>query len=121
MNDTKKELHLVEAICSKTAEGKLAWEPTASDDVFQTTVGGHVVRIKKELGSGVLMYLIELYSSDGEQIASYSDEDFESAELASEANSLYKRMKRTHEIARRKAMAVDDVLDALLSELEKDE
>ena len=103
---------LINLLVVRSQAGKLLWEKTIDEGVFQTTLGGYTVRLSPRHRRGVFgderYVLIEINNAEGELIEEVSDTDVNSNDLW----SLY-------EIARRQAMGVDAALDTIISELER--
>jgi hypothetical protein len=100
-------LELASLLFEKTKTGEIAWEKTSFDETFQTSFPKYSVRIQKVKGAPTLF----LFNEDGDLIEELSYvEAFLSLGSENRLNELF-------ELARRKAMGVDQALDELLREL----
>jgi len=98
---TEKERKLVEQLLDKTKKRILSWEPTAAEDEFLATFGGHVSFTVLWRPSGVLLVMRDqhdrlLLTIDSQELEAVSA-------LYAEAN--------------RQALNVEDALDDVLEQL----
>ena len=115
-----KMARLLARLVEKTDQGKVSWEETEQTDVYQAAFPGYSVRISYREATGLLAlgttdYLLSIFNEDGTQIDEASDVD-----LKSDYSDSFNRMKKLHEDARRKALGVDEALDKILAELDKE-
>src|ERR1700674_2078237 len=98
---TDKEIKLVAQLLDKTKKGSIAWEPTAKDDEFVSTLGGN---FSFTLGSGGEVDLLTMRDELGRVLVTIdSDSTIQVTELYAEA--------------RRQALKVDESLDSVLDQL----
>ena len=118
-NKPSKALAFVDAICRKTMQGGLRWEKTAKTHVFQSAVGKFIVlfSVEEKDQDPDSIYVIRLLDSEGELIERLTDETFETAQLARNEGSLFKRMKAAYEKVRYEVMGVEKALNSVLEEL----
>ena len=107
----KKMALLLDRIEYLTSEGKITWEITEKDDVFQTSFSNFSLRIYK----GTTDYYISLHNSEGTLLESASDLD-----LLPEMADAFMRMQSLYESARGYALGVEQAIDEILSELNED-
>jgi hypothetical protein len=117
MSTEEKLLKLVQGLLAKTKSGEIAWEKTASDEVFQVAFPSYTVRLSTQSSDenpdmNDLVVLIR--DDEGRTIEHISD-----AELHRKFPNAkpYQLMQDLYTTARRQALGVDTVLDSLLSEL----
>lgn len=114
----EKHRRLVETLHSKTAEGKLDWREAdfqLVNEAYQIDLAMNSLRISKTTNQdGAELIVINLLNSDGRIVESFSDEDIDTD------HRYYNMMKDLHEMASRRALGSDEVLDSILSELNDD-
>jgi hypothetical protein len=109
----KRLLELANLIYEKTRTGEITWEKTTFPEGFQTSFPKYSVVIRKPSSSPLPRLF--LYNGKGELI-----EEFSSGVMVQVSGAGGVRlMDELYELARRRAMGVDQALDELLSELQK--
>ena len=100
---------LVAKLTDLTETGRLAWEETAEEGTFLASVGKFVVTLGEE-GPNWPRYRFRILDAAGrmvdEAVRNLDDEDRD-------------RLQQLHELARRKALNVEEALSDLLSSLER--
>ena len=120
---------LIERLISLTAEGKIEWKETASEDDFQATVAQHVVTISRSTNRDnwdALEYKIRVADRKGTLIDEAMPSDFDHGLLIRELrpegrtvqHSPFEAFVRLYDSARRSARNVDKALTELLSSLD---
>jgi hypothetical protein len=102
---------LIQLLHDKTSEGKLVWTITQDDGEYQATFSDFGVRVYK-VGAD---FHIAVYNSSGELVEDVSD-----PQVKPDLQNAFKIMREIFEMARRKALGVDDVLDKIIGELSKE-
>ncbi len=100
-----------------TEQGKLEWEPTEKEDVFQVSFPSFSVRLSKkpsQTEEGV-DYIVSIYNSDGTLLESESDVNLR--EVLNEPGESYKTMKRLYDSARGYALGIEQALDNVIATL----
>jgi len=110
-----KMVELVKKLVQRTVEGKVPWEQTESDGVFQAAFPGYAVRIFSRLEENRFDYVLCLFNEEGVKIEEVTDVD-----LRDKIPAAFLIMKEMHDAARRKAMGVEEALDRILAELDKE-
>lgn len=109
----EKIIEIIKRIYNKTNEGLIEWEPTERSIDYQVSFSNYSIRMSIATRSdGDYDYIIKIINDYGDIIEEVNDEDI--------ANSLpdsYEIMKSIYELARRKAMGVDNALDSILKDL----
>jgi hypothetical protein len=100
---TEKEIKLVEQLLDKTKKGILAWEPTAEEDEFFSTLEGKVSFTVREGQTRKFLNMRDEY--DRVLLTVNSSDVYEVIDLYAEA--------------RRQALKVDESLDGVLERLTK--
>ena len=116
---TPKPARLVQQLLEKSNEGKIKWEKTATDGVFQAAFPGYSIRLSTEPSafSSQEDYFVQISNDEGETVEIISDSNLTSM-IGSDA---WRMMKDLYQGARRSAMGVDAALDSILAELEEGE
>ena len=106
---------LVERLHEKTARGEIAWERSA-DGRFESSFPGFTIEVY-EKGSGSPMWWgIRIYNEEGEMVDDVDDSDLATHVPGHQWENM---LKGIYEMARRKALRIDQAIDALISELDK--
>ena len=126
---SEKTVRLLQALHRKTLEGKLAWEDTVFENVYQTSFTNATVRIREEKSTRMTLaravdpkhaaqerYVMEILDSSGRTIDTFSNEDF-----GYEIANPYTLMKEIYVNCRRQSVRLEQTLDEVLSELEEEE
>jgi len=109
---------LIERLIGLTAEGKIAWKETASEDDFLATVGQYVVTISRTRNPESWDYQIRVADRKGTLIDEAHDSDFDSDLKIGEHHPL-KAFGLLYDAARRSAREdVDKALTDLLASLD---
>ena len=110
-----KAVQFFEELLSKTKEGRIRWEPTATGQEFLAAIAGKFTLSIAEFyqedswGKNELKYALLLKDSDARILTRVTDENGVGLE---DLRELYER-------ARRQALRVDEKIDNLLGELSK--
>lgn len=121
MNE-QKILELVHKIRVKSESGGLKWEKTASENVFQATLGNFVIRISRYSSSETPDpdYFISIIDKDGITLESIGD-----TEISRMQGTMawfggmppFQVMESIFKHAKRQSLGVDKAIDDILSEL----
>jgi hypothetical protein len=116
----EKIARLISKLSERTEEGKLNWEQTESQGIFQASFPGYAIRLRKESSESEYNevdfdIVLAIFDSQGELI-----EEVRDTELGEDMERPYFFMSRLYDQARRRAMGVEQALDALLEELDND-
>ncbi len=104
-----KLVELVTRLHRQTVLGKVAWEPTVTDDEFQAEFPDYTIRISIPT---LYSYRLEILNPDGRVVEAIS-----SWALEKSMDDAVETMSELYAVARRTAMRVDEALDDLLSKL----
>ena len=118
---SEKHRKLVETLHRKTAAGKLDWREAdliLESDVYQLDLAMNSLRISRSTNSdGDDLIVISLLNGEAKVVESFSDEDIE----PDTNDRVYFRLLRDlYEMAGRRAMGSDKILDDILTELDDD-
>lgn len=104
---------LVTKLMVLTEAGKVTWDATADEDTFLTTLGKFVVTLKKEERH----FGAERYNAFRFKILDAGGKALEEAYEVTQTND-WERLRTLHDLARRKALHVEEALSDLLASLE---
>src|SRR5262245_14080820 len=94
----------------------LEWSPGVEENSFQVSFKDNSVRIA--LGNnarGRALYRVELINSEGVVVDAFDDEDLDVA--APQEYEWFKNLRELYDMARRRALGADEVLNQILGEL----
>jgi hypothetical protein len=114
----EKLANLVMKLQQGTEKGKVLWETTASDSMFQATLSGYIVQISQnpDPQSEDPDYMVTILNKDGQVIeAALNGELGQTAVFANE--NAYRVMRNIFNRARRAALGGDQAIDAIISQL----
>jgi hypothetical protein len=106
-----KLVELAKLIYDRTRSGELVWEKTTDPGIFQASFPKYAVTIRMIRGDGVL----HLFNDKGEMIESLSD----TIPFRTQEGDDKFLLDVIFELARRRAMGVDQAIEELLLELKK--
>ena len=106
---------LTTALLDKAQAGKVAWEPTASENIYLANFSKYAVSIRMRsyptATAGVIYhYVLSLLNEDGA--------DIETRTERSAGQGDYDKLERIFNLARRSAYDVEEGLDTILQALE---
>jgi hypothetical protein len=111
---------LVQRLSKRTREGKVLWEKTVNEGVFQAAFPGFTIhlstrptRLSNRAG---LDYVLQIYNDAGELVEETSDVDLDETP----ATEMFRLMEDLYAMARRTVMGVDIAINTLLAELGDD-
>ena len=110
-----KAVQFFEEVLSKTKEGRIHWEPTATDTEYLAAIAGKFTLSISEYyqqdrwGNNEVKYALLLKDSDGRILTRVTDENGVGPE---DLRELYER-------SRHQALRVDEKIDSVLGELSK--
>jgi len=113
-----KMVVLAKKLLSRTKEGKLHWEMTSHDDVYQVAFANYVVRLLSRAGSEgpEIDYIMQILNERGQLVDEVSDVDL--TRLMASGETMFPAMRDLYDLARRTAMGVEQALTTLLDELD---
>lgn len=120
----ERALAQVQALHRRTREGKIEWRETDDLRTFQTESGEFDLRIRSipDRDYPEPDYALDVYSrSSGRKIETISNVTFRPLldHITEEGLNPYIVLQQTYEMARRKALGVDDVLESILQDLKQ--
>jgi hypothetical protein len=118
-----KTVAFVQALVDRTNKGHVHWARTVDEGVFQASFPGYSVKVAKESQydpedqSTSYYHVIRIYDKDGSLV-----EEILVYQLNKRGwKEAHESVARLYEAARREAMGVEQALDTLLKELEKED
>jgi hypothetical protein len=113
------KLHvLVRKLTQYTQSGKLQWETTPTDGIYQASFPNYSVRLFHRPSAdqeGALDYWLEVLDEQGAVVDEFSDTALQQTGFT----GAYKFMENLFQSARRSAMGADRAIDSILSALEE--
>ncbi len=108
---------LILKLAERTAEDKVNWERTAEAGIYQVSFPKYSVQIfARENRDRPDDIIVQVLDDTGSVVEEASDVDLTSARV----NDAYPTMLTLYKNARRKAMGVEQALDAILKKLDED-
>jgi hypothetical protein len=106
---------LVPRIHEKSQRGEIPWQKSA-DGRFESSFPGYTVEVYSRISDEVSWWGIRIYNEEGDIV-----EDVDDTDLTQNVRGQpwEKIMKEIYEMARRKALRIDQAIDELISELER--
>jgi hypothetical protein len=112
-----KQLKLIQLLIGRTKDGSVEWRPTPDQKTFQVVFKDTSLLLRQTPSSMTpdeYDYEGRIVNSDGIVVERFSDADFY-AELGGPIG--YKLMHELFDLARRKALGTDKVIDSIIDEL----
>lgn len=113
-----KRYALVKRLRDQTVNGKVEWERTATNGIYQASFPNYSIKISEgrspQSDESPAIY-VRIYNSEGTLIESFNDEDLPTD---TGPNAPYAIMSQLFEFARRQAMGVDAALDSIMGALD---
>jgi len=122
MPDVERLRTLVDRLRELSGENRVPWTETADERAFQAALKGGVVSISQEeggysYGEPTYRYVIRFFDPAGKLLDSATAEDFPERYAFAGGKQPFEALSELHDMARRKALKVDQALDALLESL----
>lgn len=115
------KLHIfVQVLAKRTSEGRIPWERTVNDGVYEAAFSDYTVRVftrNSREGSDQSDIVINILDVDGQIIDEIDDETLAGAWRSGKA---YQLLSEMYKLARRRALGVEHALDSLLWQLGDD-
>ncbi len=111
-----KMAEIVRKLTSATDKGKVSWEETETENIFQVSYPTYSIRlssIPSLTEPGEEDITIAIYNETGRKIESATD-----AQLDDSLDSAYQEMKKLHQMAKGYALGTEQTLDDIISELD---
>ena len=122
----EKALALVQRLHARTRDGKVDWETTHAESLFAVRLGQFMLNLKQtpdpDYPDQPDFELVVVDEGSGRTIERITNTTLRPVNdrLTEEGLSPYNLMERTFEMARRKALGVDDMLETILQGLAKE-
>jgi hypothetical protein len=121
MTDTRY-LTLVTLLHRRSREGKIAWQETKEDGVYQATFGNLTLEVRAQSDRDYPEapdYFVRILNDQGRLVEEFSNAELR--ELNREPSESYQLLQELYTSARRTAMGVEEALHNLLEELKGDD
>lgn len=110
--DEDRVIKVADRLLAKSQAGEIAWQETADEDTFPACFPDYSVRISKYETRGATNYTLTLADSMGRDLKSLLSIGPPSPEVAETLKDLF-------ELARGRALSVDEKIDRILESLQK--
>jgi hypothetical protein len=110
-----KIVRLIQGVVRQTSAGKIDWEVTEREEVFQASFANYSIRLSHSEADMGVDYWLTIINNEGLVIESVSD-----VQVRDELDGAYKIMEGLYANARRVALGVDKALDDLLNIFDDD-
>ena len=122
MPDVERLRTLVNRLRELSREDKVPWSETSDERAFQAVLRGGVVSISQEqsgyeYGEPTCRYVIRFFDNSGKLLDTAAANDFPEHWAFAGGKEPAEALSELHDLARRKALKVDQALDALLESL----
>jgi hypothetical protein len=122
MPDIKRLGTLIDRLRKLSEENQVPWAETADERAFQAALKGYAVTIAHEdagnyYGEPTYQYAIRFYDTSGKLLDTATESDFPDAYYFEDGKKARLALQDLYDIARRKALKVDQALDDLLRSL----
>lgn len=111
-----RQKRLVERLLDRSRADEMAWEETPEDDVFQVSFSKSRVQISKIRRQNFNDYQIRITDEIDITTEIFSDYNLDKDDGLG-SSKWRDGMGELHDLARRKALRADDILDSILSEI----
>ena len=119
----KKLVMIVQKLASKTADGKIIWEPVlAWTDRFRANFPGFSIELLRSDNPQWAEnndFFVTLYDDQGNVVETVDDTQLAKDGLAESGSAAYAVMQAMYEQARRQALRIDEKLDSALDALDR--
>ncbi|WP_458718197.1 hypothetical protein [Pseudomonas gregormendelii] len=110
-----KIVRLIQGVVRQTNAGKIDWEVTEREEVFQASFTNYSIRLSQTEADMGVDYWLTIINNEGLVIESVSD-----VQIREELDGAYRIMESLYANARRVALGVDKALDDLLNIFDHD-
>lgn len=119
----EKLAKLAVKVHQNTVSGKINWEETAKSGVYQAEIAGASIQIHQEqTDTWEFDIIIQVFNEEGNLVEAFSDGDikqyFVAGPFDEQPPSAFRLMQETFEVARRRALGTEQVLDGILGALD---
>jgi hypothetical protein len=109
---------VVSALISGTANGKVSWSATSREDAYIYTGANSGVIIRQYWDDdGDRATALDLLDGEGRDVETFYG-DWETGGAVARPGPFHKRLRSLYDSARRNALNIDGVIDALLTDLD---
>ncbi len=123
MNDLTNAKHrkFVELLYRRTADRGMTWEINSQFQIYSTIAGGTLFMAEGVNGEGEDTIVFKLFGGDGKITDNFSDDSLRyDREVPAGFGNWYLLCSAMYEMAKRQATGADNVLDAMIAELDDD-
>lgn len=115
MNSLEQQMALVDKLANLTREGRLDWRADEDGEPF-AELGAYFINLKEgRNANGSTTYRVIIEDKEVKTVDAFDDEDID----ATAGGKYYVLLKKTINMARRKAKGADQALDEILKRLDE--
>jgi hypothetical protein len=119
----EKQWKMVQLLYAKTMDDEVDWREGAAPDTFQVSANRYSLTLRQTPAQATpdeFDYIVTLLNENGDVADQFADGDLyqEFKETIKDQSQMpYRVLGRLYELARRRALGTDRILDAILSDL----
>jgi hypothetical protein len=122
MPDVKRLATLIDRLRDLSERDQVPWTETSDERTFQAALNGYALSIAQEdagdyYGEPITRFVIKFYDATGKLLDTASETDFIDYPQFAGQKGPREALQELHDMARRKALRVDQALDDLLKSL----
>ena len=118
MSPVEKLWDLVERLNDASADSKIDWQPTASDNGFQVSFPRYAVMITQGQAGDGDTYKLEILDETGRVIEEANPDDVGMTHPTVSPDGAYRTLHNLFSLARFKALGVAEAVDSLMQSLD---
>ncbi len=124
MPDVKRLQKLIERLTKMSEGNNVPWTETSEEHAFQASLQQFTVTVELEhmgqnWGEDVYRYVVRIHDSVGKLLDEVTEGDFSDKSSFAGGIQAHDALKNLYDMARRRALRVDEQLDNLLASLDK--
>jgi hypothetical protein len=115
----EKQRKLMEVLVRRTRAGEIEWQESFPE-LFQVSFKDNSVQLRMEPDDNreTVVYVVSLLNGEGVVVDRFTDEDLDNDQYGRTGQSWFKELEELNNMARRRARGADEVLDAILKEVD---
>jgi hypothetical protein len=122
MPDIKRLKTLIDRLRKLSDEDQVPWSETSDERAFQAALKGYTVTVAQDYagqdwGQAVYVYAIRIHDTLGKLLETATERDFQDQRSFVGNKTAAEALQDLYDLARRKALKVDQALDDLLRSL----
>ena len=124
MPDVKRLQKLIERLTMMSESNNVPWAETSEERTFQASLQQFTVTVELEhvgqnWGEDIYRYVVRIHDNVGKLLDEVTERDFPDNSSFAGGTKAHDALKNLYDLARRKALKVDEQLDNLLASLDR--